>query len=576
MAVSGAIPADWPHLVLQLGIAPPLRSPRAPAWSATSSASRNKGPMFPIPSGKSRIVMLSVPRPRPILCLAAVVWIAGIGFGPDVPAQSGRRSDRSQNALRLLQDQHRELHGKFSDELERIARFCDENNFSDAAAEIRKIISPVNIQVLRIDSLPRQVQPELPVALPAEERQWRTQLWFHRSEYAKDLYLLSRRVLNAGFPSYAYDLVREVALHDPDHRAARRLLGYERYGDEWVTPFAAHMLKRHYVWHDDFGWLPASHVERYEQGERYFKRRWLSAAKEAEIRRDFRNAWEIRTDHYLVKTNHSLERGIELAKALEDFHQFFLQTFAGFFNTPEQMQVLFEGPLSHSRRSSLPRPYVVHYYRERAEYVQKLQRKYPQIGITNGLYDNDDGIVYFFHNPDEDTESTLFHEATHQLFSDGKRRNWTVGETGDFWIIEGIACYMESFERNGGQNLLGDPEYVRFAVARYRYLNDRYYIPLKEFAEMGMVAFQSHPKIANNYSQAASLAHFFMHFDGGRYRDALVEHLSQLYTVSPRSRSGVQSLAEITGVGFEELDRQYGEYLKQLNEDYPLKFRPVD
>ena len=39
------------------------------------------------------------------------------------------------------------------------------------------------------------------------------------------------------------------------------------------------------------------------------------AGEEAEIRRDFRHAWEIRTEHFLVKTNHSLERGVEIARS---------------------------------------------------------------------------------------------------------------------------------------------------------------------------------------------------------------------------------------------------------------------
>src|SRR3972149_3983335 len=100
------------------------------------------------------------------------------------------------------------------------------------------------------------------------------------------------------------------------------------------------MQREKYVWHDKFGWLLASQVKEYEAGKRYY-RRWMSAEQEAEIRRDFKQAWEVRTEHYLVKTNHSLERGVEIAKLLETYHDFFIQTFAAFFTTPEQMQKLF-------------------------------------------------------------------------------------------------------------------------------------------------------------------------------------------------------------------------------------------
>ena len=116
-----------------------------------------------------------------------------------------------------------------------------------------------------------------------------------------------------------------------------------RHGIRWVTPFASQQLRRRFVWHETFGWLPAAHVERYEMGQRYFKRRWVSADREAELRRDFRNAWEVRTDHYLVKTNHSLEEGVALARNLETFYGFLHSSFAGFFSTPDQIEKLFAG-----------------------------------------------------------------------------------------------------------------------------------------------------------------------------------------------------------------------------------------
>lgn len=60
--------------------------------------------------------------------------------------------------------------------------------------------------------------------------------------------------------------------------------------------------------------------------------------------------------------------------------------------------------------------------------------------------------------------------------------------------------------------------------------------------------------------------HFFMHYDGGRYRDALIEHLSEIYRAGPRQRLAVRSLAELTGTSYPELDQQYLEYMRTLPE----------
>lgn len=499
-----------------------------------------------------------------LVCLVATLLYS---LAPALTSAQGAQSQRERNALRLIQQEHHRLQERFHTALERLAQDCETNGLPQAASNVRRYAAPIATQLLRVELLPSEVHPEIPLDLPKAEREVQFELLKLRREHAKDLYLLSRRALYGGSPTYAYRLIRETAQYDSDHKSARRLLGFVRHGDEWVTPFAAKMSREKQVWHDQYGWLPKAHVDRYEQGQRYFNRRWITAAQEAEYRRDFQHAWEVRTEHYLVKTNHSLERGVEIARKLEDYYDFFTETFAAFFNTPEQLQKLFQGS-SRSGRPTVKRdPYEVHYYRTRDEYNQRLAKKIPQIEITNGLYYTTDRVAYFFDAPQENMDATLFHEATHQLFYETTPRDRSIADKNSFWIIEGIACYMESFQSDGGQLSVGDPDYDRFVAARYRFLVDGYYVPLERFSAMGMQAFQTDSvNLSKNYSQASGLAHFLMHYDDGEYRDALIEHLAQLYDDNPRRRRGAQLLDELTGVSFEELDRQYAEYLKQLDD----------
>jgi hypothetical protein len=123
---------------------------------------------------------------------------------------------------------------------------------------------------------------------------------------------------------------------------------------------------------------------------------------------------------------------------------------------------------------------------------------------------------------------------------------------------------MESYKLENGQYSVGDPHHIRIQNARERCVDDKYYVPLEQFTAMGMNAFQHHPQIRKNYSQAAGLVHFFMHYEGGRYRDALIEHLSEIYRATSRQRAYVRPLDELTGVSFPELDRQYLEYMRTL------------
>jgi hypothetical protein len=513
---------------------------------------------------------------RPWIRCAAACLLVCVGFasagpvgavertavGPATRNASAKRLEAVQAELATAQKQH-------AARLVPVAQGFSDLGLADEAKHCRALAAPMETVLFRVNKLPKEVQPEISLSLPERERELRESLRQIEEHYAADLYSFCRKALRAGYPSYAYQIVEEVVRHNPDHPAARKILGYKLRGKEWVTPFAADRLEKGYVWDDAFGWLPKEQLAKYKAGKRWCGGRWMSIAQEAEIRRDFQHAWQVRTDHYLVRTDKSLERGVEIAKTLEQYHDFFMQTFAGFFSTPDQMMKLFQTSGSSSSLQSRSRPYLVDYFRSRDEYVNRLVKRVPQIGITNGLYYTADRVAYFYYDPQQQNQDTLFHEATHQLFYENDKRDRMIAMDANFWIVEGISCYMESYHVENGQSVVGDPKHVRIEAARHRCLIDKYYIPLDRFTEMGMYAFQSSRQISMNYSQAAGLAHFFMHYDGGRYRDALIEHLSEIYRAGPRQRTAVRSLADLTGVSFPELDRQYEEYMQSLSAGIP-------
>ncbi|MFV2070925.1 MAG: hypothetical protein ACC645_28495, partial [Pirellulales bacterium] len=473
----------------------------------------------------------------------------------------------SSASLALLNQRYEKRHAQFAAAMEKLAAETEKAAAPEVAAAIRRLIPPLAEQTLDVDTLPQHVRKDLPASLPDAERQWRSQLRHIRSDYAKDLYTLSRRAVKAEHVSLAFHLVREVAFHDPDHRQARQLLGYVRLNDDWVTPFEQGMLRRGFVWHDTFGWLPQKYVERYEQGQRFYRGRWMSAAQEAAQRHDFNKAWEIESDHFRIKTNQSLERGVELSVALEHFHRFFRREFAAVFDSPEQMRQLFS--TKNARGRSRAR-HKVYYYQSREEFVFRLREKQPGIEASNGLYLPADRTAYFFYSPNnfDANLETLFHEVTHQLLSESQLKLIEVGQHANFWLIEGIACYLESFEiAADGTVSVGDPRHVRLHWARERRLKENFFIPLSRFTRMGIAGFR--PSVGNalllkRYSQATGLTHFFLHYEDGIYRDALIKHLSQIYSPQARIRKNPQSLDKLTGVSFPELDRQYLSYLTEM------------
>ena len=499
-----------------------------------------------------------------LIVLVTGLFIGGHG---NVVAQNRQRPAKSTADLATFQKEYATRRKDFCRSLEALAKVCEEEkDLPDAAAVIRELTEPIETSELRYVPLPRHVSVPLNPNLPADERFWRSKLKSLRQDFARDLFALSRRALTAKHVNFSLDLVREVLLHDGDHIVARKILGFVRNSDEWVSAFEAQMRKEKKVWTDKFGWIREDYIENYEQGQRLIKGRWISREKANDLHADFSSPWTIETEHYQILTNHSLEKGAELAGKLEKFHVMFFQMLGGFFNNGAEVQALFDGKNANPRNRKGQKN-VVKFYRTREEYLATLRKLTNQnVEITRGMYFPDTRIAHFFFDPEGGDDGTIYHEGTHQLLTGSRPMTSEIGVKSDFWIIEGIACYMESFHREGDRFVVGDPSHGRIQAARAHFFNDRYYVPFRDFTRMGMNAFQSikQPEIGRNYSQGAALTHFFMHFDDGKYREALIEYLSQIYSPEQRIRERPDSLSDLIGLPDGEIDEQYAEYIRTL------------
>ncbi len=350
----------------------------------------------------------------------------------------------------------------------------------------------------------------------------------------------------------AFELATEAVRENPNQPEGRRALGFVKVRDGWQTPFAARQLNAGKVCHETFGWLPATHVERYERGERYYQGRWVKADEEARLRRDIKRGWRVESDHYVVTTNHSLEEGVRLARRLERFYAVWRQEFAGFVETPAEAARRFS---KQQARREIAQHNVV-YYRSREEYNAALCAAQPKIDMTLGIYFDSTRTAYFFAG-EEQEPGTLYHEATHQLFHEMRPAAHDVGHEGNFWIVEGIACYMESLAQHEDYATTGGANAGRMPAARHRLIEDGFYIPLADLVRFGMQPMQQDPRLPRLYSQCAGLADFFIHDADGRYREALTGYLAAIYA----GRSTTDTLSELTSTSYENLDRQYREFI---------------
>lgn len=373
---------------------------------------------------------------------------------------------------------------------------------------------------------------------------------------AAQVFEAARQAAKRHEASAAYRLAYESLHYDANFEPARKLLGYVKFRNEWRTPFEVHQLSAGKVWHARFGWLPADYVSRYENGERYYRGRWMASDVEAKLRADISQGWRVESEHYSVLTNHSLEAGVELSQRLERLYAVWSQIFAGYVIDNAELERRFAGKAPRSRGI---KQHNVVYYRMRDEYNSALRKQQPKIDITLGIYFDTERTAYFFAGDDQDA-GTLWHEATHQLFSESRPTARDVGRKHDFWVIEAVACYMESMRDHPDEDFVtvGEPDAGRLPAARQRLLEDHFYVPLAELVTLGMSDLQADPRIGKIYSESAGLATFFLQADGGKYCEPFVEYLRAVY----EGRTGNNTLPDLMGRTFAELDDEYKDWMQ--------------
>lgn len=449
-----------------------------------------------------------------------------------------------------------QLRAKYAQDLEALAVWCQSQGLEAEGQRTRAWSAPRDTSKLYVVKLPEEIGPPKPPSeAKPEQVEWHNRFWRLRREQAGALWDLARRAVRSHRGSLAVELLLAAAREDPDHEGVRRVLGYQAYQGAWRTEYEVRKLRAGQVWHEKFGWLPKSYLARYEKGQRFYQGRWVSAEEDARLRADIHRGWDIETEHYLIRTNHSIEAGVALGVKLERLYRVWRELFVRYYATEAQMTEWFDLQ-ARTQASRLPRHKVV-YFRNQEEYRAALREAIPQIDKTIGLYFGPTNRCYFFAG-DEFEDRTLLHEATHQLFYETRPVSPEAGRTANFWIIEGVAMLMETLREEKEALVLGGFEDDRIVAARYRLLEENFYVPLSEFCTYGMEKLQSDPRIATLYSQAAGLTHFLVFYDRGRYRDALIAYLTAIYS----GRDNPGTLAQLTQTPYGELDRQYRAYME--------------
>jgi len=417
----------------------------------------------------------------------------------------------------------------FRGQLQLLATKCDEQELRQQAGVTRAWFPPRDPRryYLFLPSVQDPTRPD-PDA-PKLVQFWHEKFSEVRKEQAQRLFSLARSRAESADEAEAYRLLHEVLHEDPDHAEARRMLGYEQASGTWRKRFRKPQSRPVRAAHPMFGWPRGQY-------------------------------WRVDSEHFQVTTNVSAKAGLQAAEFLERVHGAWQQLFYEYWTVPGRLTARFDkdaGPLGPQR------DYQVVLFSDQDEYVRQLGKFAPQkVAISSAIYSERWKMSFLYVN-DDDSRAPWVHEATHQFFQESGESVPTVGSHSNFWAVEGVALYMESLIDRGVVCTTGGADADRLQYARYRALNEGYYVPLEKLVAYERDRFEQDEDIRRLYSQSAGLAHFFMDGDGQAMRRPFIAYLRTVY----RGLGKPETLSGEVGEEYASLDQQYRQFLDVTDRD---------
>ena len=338
------------------------------------------------------------------------------------------------------------------------------------------------------------------------------------THYAKKLESQIEICLLDGEFAQAFRLVHEIAYHHPTHEIAQTVINQSSRKDSIHA-----RLSR--ASHRQIGWPKGKY-------------------------------WRVSSPHFQIATNATQQQGEQLAILLENLVTAWRQVFFEYASSGQNLKRAIE----HKTRLTFPRrSHRIVLFATRQDYVNFLSKMEPFAQETLGYYSSKNQTAYFFLDDRESLQATWLHETTHQLFHETRRVRKDIGRDHNFWVVEGLALYMESLqELHDGCWSVGGLDADRIQFARHRRIAEGFFVPLQTLSSFGQQQIQQHKDIRRLYSQAAGITQFFLHQDNGSLRKPFMRYLSAVYA----GRDSESTLAAQLKVPLADLDVNYARFLQ--------------
>lgn len=243
------------------------------------------------------------------------------------------------------------------------------------------------------------------------------------------------------------------------------------------------------------------------------------------------------TPHFRIFSTASRRQAVAMAEDLERYHAVWSQVFREVWISDAAVcQAIATGqPLARERKRV-----DVALFADRSAYVKALSGDATASEVSTGYYSPEAHLTLLYagsaaNGPAADPE-TRYHEITHQLLQEtcGEVVEAPGAEAG-FWIVEGIASYMESVQFFDSFATVGGWESPRLQYARWRWLAAEAVPSLEDLAGEGREVVQRREDLAAWYSTTAAYAHRLC--DDPAKRPGLMRYLRSVYRGRPEAEA---------------------------------------
>jgi len=257
------------------------------------------------------------------------------------------------------------------------------------------------------------------------------------------------------------------------------------------------------------------------------------------LARSLRVRWKeplrVETEHFLILADAPREAAIEIATDLERYFAVWTQLFFPLWKDRQRWDQTSRRPVTRGAVMGGKLRVVV--FRDPDQYAAALAAEGPAISRSTGYYSSSARLMLLRQSRSgedaDEATATRYHELTHQLLAEATDSRLRVppGERQDFWLLEGIACYMESTTIEGGRATIGGWEASRLQFARHRALVSGQTLPLQQLQPLGRHAFQRHAELAQLYAFASAYCHQVIDRNAGDGLIDMLVRLAKLYQV---------------------------------------------